>query len=74
MLMSAAVYGSEGRLTRKFIQSTKSSLKSIAEVTQQLKDTFEELREQTSGGISRLAAHLDLLHHQVSSKASSMLC
>lgn len=58
------MYGSEGRLTRKFILSTKSSLKSIAEVTNQLKETFEELRGQTSGGISRLAAHLDLLHHQ----------
>jgi proline utilization trans-activator len=58
------VYGSEGRLTKRFIQSTKSSLKSIAEVTVQLRETFEELRGQNSGGVSRLAAHLDLLHHQ----------
>jgi proline utilization trans-activator len=60
-----AVYGSEGRLTRKFIASTKSALKDIAEASDELKSAFGGLRGASAGGISRLVAHLHLLHHQV---------
>lgn len=60
------MYGSEGRLTRKFISSTKSALKDIAEVSDELKSAFGGLRGSSTGGISRLVAHLHLLHHQVS--------
>jgi proline utilization trans-activator len=64
-----AVYGSEGRLTRKFISSTKSALKDIAEVSDELKTAFGGLRGSSAGGISRLVAHLHLLHHQVRSRS-----
>lgn len=57
------VYGLEGRLNRKFISSTKKALKEIASVTDQLKKSFD-FPPNGSSGISRIAAHLQLLHHQ----------
>lgn len=57
------VYGLEGRLNRKFISSTKKALKEIASVTDQLKKSFD-FPPSGSSGISRIAAHLQLLHHQ----------
>lgn len=64
-LSAEAVYGSEGRLTRKFISSTKSALKDVAEISDELKQAFGGLRGSSAGGISRVVAHLHLLHHQV---------
>lgn len=63
---STAVYGTEGRLTRKFIPSTKDALKSIAAVNNHLKQYFDVPTGSLQGGLSRLSAHLHLLHHQVS--------
>lgn len=62
-----AVYGAEGRLSRRFVTSTKDALKGTASVTDQLKQSFDLPPPGSAGGISRLAAHLHLLHHQVSS-------
>ncbi|KAK5102621.1 hypothetical protein LTS08_003421 [Lithohypha guttulata] len=59
-----SVYGQEGRLNRKFISSTKNALKAIAGITDQLKKSFEFPPSGSAAGISRLAAHLHLLHHQ----------
>lgn len=60
------MYGLEGRLDRKFISSTKKVLKAIAGVTDQLKKSFDLPPSRSATGISRIAAHLHLLHHQVS--------
>lgn len=60
-----AVYGTEGRLNRKFISSTKDALKATASVTEQLKRSFGLPANGSAAGISRLSAHLHLLHHQV---------
>lgn len=72
-LLDKAVYGSEGRLTRKFISSTKSALKDIAEISDELKQAFGGLRGSYAGGISRVVAHLHLLHHQASILRLSIL-
>ncbi|KEF52456.1 uncharacterized protein A1O9_11697 [Exophiala aquamarina CBS 119918] len=58
------VYGTEGRLNKKFIHSTKNALKATAEVTSQLKSSFDLPATGAVAGISRLSAHLHLLHHQ----------
>ena len=67
IVYAPAVYGAEGRLNRKFIKNTKDALKGTASVTDQLKQSFDLPVPGSTGGISRLAAHLHLLHHQVSS-------
>lgn len=51
--------------------STKNALKSIADVTSALKRSFDLPTTGRHGGISRLAAHLHLLHDQVCSKPDS---
>ena len=60
-----AVYSTEGRLAKKFVTSTKQALKSIASVTDLLKQHFELPDSQSVAGISRTSAYLHLLHHQV---------
>lgn len=66
LTLSIAVYGTEGRLNKKFIHSTKNALKATADVTNQLKSSFDLPAAGSFAGISRLSAHLHLLHHQVS--------
>ncbi|EON62593.1 hypothetical protein W97_01817 [Coniosporium apollinis CBS 100218] len=58
------VYGMEGRLYRKFISSTNAALKAIAGVTDQLNRSFDLPSNGSAAGISRVSAHLQLLHHQ----------
>lgn len=59
------VYGKEGRLNSKFLVHTKAALKSIAQVTNELNQSFPLPTDVTGSGISRVAAYLHLLHHQV---------
>ncbi|KAL6241345.1 hypothetical protein RBB50_011818 [Rhinocladiella similis] len=59
-----SVYGTEGRLGRTFISSTRNALKAMAGVTDQLKKSFDLPASGSVSGISRLSAHLHLLHHQ----------
>lgn len=67
LILSIAVYGTEGRLNKKFIYSTKNALKATADVTDQLNKSFALPATRSGTGISRLSAHLHLLHHQVCS-------
>ncbi len=64
----SAVYSTEGRLARKFLTSTKQALKSIADVTNLLKQHFELPDYRSVAGVSRTSAYLHLLHHQVRSE------
>ncbi|THY14499.1 hypothetical protein D6D00_09772 [Aureobasidium pullulans] len=56
------VYGPEGRLDVRYVANTKDALKDIASVTDQLHRSFDIMHD---AGVSRLAAYLHLLHHQV---------
>lgn len=60
-----AIYSSEGRKSNKFLASTKRALKSIAAVTSSLNQNFGIPDSGSVAGISRTAAYLQLLHHQV---------
>lgn len=62
---SSAVYGAKGRLNESFVVSTKAALKNIAQVTEELNTHFHLNISETSVGMSRLAAYLHLLNHQV---------
>lgn len=66
------VYSTEGRLARKFLTSTKQALKSIADVTNLLKQHFELPDYRSVAGVSRTSAYLHLLHHQVRLKDQSI--
>jgi proline utilization trans-activator len=69
LILLIAVYGTEGRLNRKFIYSTKKALKATADITDQLNRSFALPATRSATGISRLSAHLHLLHHQVGTGA-----
>lgn len=56
------MYGPEGRLDVRYVANTKDALKDIASVTDQLHRSFDIMHD---AGVSRLAAYLHLLHHQV---------
>ncbi|OAP59708.1 hypothetical protein AYL99_07006 [Fonsecaea erecta] len=58
------VYGAEGRLDKRFLTITKDALKSVANVTDQLNNSFEILGTGSKTSISRLSAYLHLLYHQ----------
>lgn len=60
-----AVYGVDGRLNKRFMASTKAALNNIANVTDELKTSFDISSNTSMAGISRLSAYLHLLHHQV---------
>jgi hypothetical protein len=66
LMYVAAVYGARGRVNESFVIATKSALKNIAEVTQELNAAFHMNITESSTGMSRLAAYLHLLNHQVS--------
>ncbi|RDW76925.1 hypothetical protein BP6252_04978 [Coleophoma cylindrospora] len=58
------VYGRDGRLSRKYLNCTKTALKNIATVTDQLNQHFDIPVSTSMAGISRLSAYLHLLYHQ----------
>lgn len=60
------VYGVEGRLGKEYLVNTKVVLKKIADTTDQLNMYFHIPTSGPLTGMSRLSAHLHLLHHQVS--------
>lgn len=63
--MVTAIYGIHGRLNSKFLLSTKSALERIAGMADELRDTLPLPTDNTLNGISRIAAYLHLLYHQV---------
>ncbi|OJJ42312.1 hypothetical protein ASPZODRAFT_20635 [Penicilliopsis zonata CBS 506.65] len=63
--INSTVYGPDGRFNRRFLLKTKSTLASIVELAHDLSKAYElRLDEPRVTGVSRLAAHLHLLHHQ----------
>ena len=60
------VYGADGRLNRKFLLRTKTALASTADLAHELRKTYDLKLDGTCiSGVSRLAAHLHLMYHQV---------
>ncbi|KAK1486262.1 hypothetical protein CTAM01_12313 [Colletotrichum tamarilloi] len=58
------VYGLDGRLNNKFMLGTKEVLASVAEIADELQQSFALPLERDTSCISRTSAHLHLLHHQ----------
>ncbi|KAF9878797.1 C6 transcription factor [Colletotrichum karsti] len=58
------VYGRDGRLNNKFMLGTKTVLESIAQLSNELQQSFSLPLERDTSCISRTSAHLHLLHHQ----------
>ncbi|KAL0783327.1 hypothetical protein CaCOL14_001233 [Colletotrichum acutatum] len=58
------VYGLDGRLNNKFMLGTKEVLASVAEIADELQQSFALPLEKDTSCISRTSAHLHLLHHQ----------
>ncbi|WQF82117.1 hypothetical protein CDEST_07131 [Colletotrichum destructivum] len=58
------VYGLDGRLNNKFMLGTKEVLASVAEVADELQQSFALPLEKDTSCVSRTSAHLHLLHHQ----------
>ena len=60
-----AVYGVDGQLDGRYLDATRSVLRSIATVAAQVNKHFEIHASETALGVSRTAASLHLQHHQV---------
>lgn len=56
----------EGKLGSKYLGATRSVLRSIADVTEQLNASFGLQGNEGLEAISRISASLHLLQHQVS--------
>lgn len=65
--MPIAIYGPDGRLDGRFLLRTKEALPGIAELTGTLQEDFPLVLGDAATGISRAAAHMHLLYHQVRS-------
>lgn len=61
-----AIYGTKGRLRKKFVISIKAVLEGIASLAVELRQSFPLQADDRFGGISRMPAHLHLLYYQVS--------
>ncbi|KAJ5263252.1 hypothetical protein N7478_010857 [Penicillium angulare] len=62
--ISGTVYAIDGRLNRNFLIRTKSALASIAKLADELHTAFPLHLDQSSSGVSRISAYLNLLYHQ----------
>lgn len=60
-----AVYGPDGRLDKRFLTNTKSSLTSMADIADELNNSFGLPSDDSIEGISRLSATLHLSYHHV---------
>lgn len=59
------VYGAEGRLQASFLPSVREVLTKIASIAGDLNGCFPLPSDRSGAGISRAAAHLHLVYHQV---------
>lgn len=59
------MYGSKGRLRKKFVISIKTVLDDLTGLAQELRQSFPLHSDERFGGISRMPAHLHLLYYQV---------
>lgn len=60
-----AVYGAEGKISSRYLEATRSVLRDIAGVAEQVNSAFNVQTKKAFKGISRVAAHIHLLQHQV---------
>ncbi|KAM0424429.1 hypothetical protein ACHAPT_010350 [Fusarium lateritium] len=58
------VYGTEGQLDSRYLDATRSVLRSFSEIADQLNNSFEIGANDSTSGISRISAHLHLQYHQ----------
>lgn len=60
------VYGIDGKLDGSYLDATRSVLRRIASVAEQVNTSFEiQVHEAAAPRLSRIAAHLHLQQHQV---------
>lgn len=59
------MYGPDGSLDKRFLTSTKSALTSIANIAEELSNSFKLSLDDLGEGVSRLAATLHLQYHYV---------
>jgi proline utilization trans-activator len=67
-LRFSAVYGTKGRLRKKFVLSMKAVLQNLTSLVEELRQSFPLHADERFGGISRMPAHLHLLYYQVSAE------
>ncbi|KAJ4327715.1 hypothetical protein N0V84_001822 [Fusarium piperis] len=60
----SSVYGTEGQLDSRYLDATRSVLRSISEIADQLNNSFAIGTNENASGISRISAHLHLQYHQ----------
>lgn len=60
-----AVYGSKGRLRKKFVLSIKAVLDDLTSLAEELRRSFPLHADERFDGISRMPAYLHLLYYQV---------
>jgi hypothetical protein len=58
------VYGSKGRLRKKFVLSIKAVLDDLGSLAEELRQSFPLHADERFGGISRMPAHLHLSYYQ----------
>ncbi|CAG9996893.1 unnamed protein product, partial [Clonostachys byssicola] len=58
------VYGAEGKIGSRYLEATRSVLRDIAGVAEQVNSAFNIQTKKAFKGISRVAAHIHLLQHQ----------
>ncbi|RSL58895.1 hypothetical protein CEP53_006013 [Fusarium sp. AF-6] len=58
------VYGTEGQLDSRYLDATRSVLRSFSEIADQLNNSFAIGMNENASGISRISAHLHLQYHQ----------
>ena len=66
LTVELAVYGRDGRLTRRFLLSMKEALKILADINDERNRSFPLHLGRAASGISRLSAYLHIFHHQAS--------
>ncbi|KAH7247778.1 hypothetical protein B0J15DRAFT_514539 [Fusarium solani] len=59
-----SVYGTEGQLDSRYLDATRSVLRSFSEIADQLNNSFAIRTNENASGISRISAHLHLQYHQ----------
>ncbi|KAF2685815.1 hypothetical protein K458DRAFT_18001 [Lentithecium fluviatile CBS 122367] len=62
--IARTVYGSKGRLRKKFVLSIKAVLDNLTALAEELRQSFPLHTDGRFGGISRMPAHLHLLYYQ----------
>ncbi|CAO2651315.1 Nn.00g096120.m01.CDS01 [Neocucurbitaria sp. VM-36] len=62
--ITRTVYGTKGRLRKKFVISIKTVLDDLVSLAEELRQSFPLHSDERFGGISRMPAHLHLLYYQ----------